>query len=275
MIRRLAQAEIVDYYTRVVSEDSRTETDIWRFEFERTKEIIARHLDRERPIILDLGGASGAYSFWLARLGYQVHLVDLVPKHVAEAGRKQERDGVRLASLQVADARMLPFPDAFADLVLLMGPLYHLTEREDRIQALREAVRVVKEGGRVVCAAISRFASMLEGFRSRLFDDPEFEAIVDQDLQDGRHRGVDGKDYFTIAFFHHPVELRRELEEGGLLCESLIGVEGPMAVLKQFNDWCDGRGRYHSLALKYARIVEEEETLLGASLHLLAVGLKP
>jgi SAM-dependent methyltransferase len=104
----------------------------------------------------------------LARCGYRVHLVDIVELHVeqAEAGAAAQPE----ASFTVArgDARRLEEPDESWDVVLLLGPLYHLTEREGRLQALREARRVLRPGRPVFGAAISRFASLLDGFRQAL-----------------------------------------------------------------------------------------------------------
>ena len=83
-------------------------------------------------------------------------------------------------SATLGDARKLAFPDRSADAVLLLGPLYHLTERADRLAALREARRVLRPGGVVFAAAISRFASLLDGLARDLLDDPDFRPIRDR-----------------------------------------------------------------------------------------------
>jgi ubiquinone/menaquinone biosynthesis C-methylase UbiE len=268
--------DIIDHYTRTGSEDNRLNIGIGRLEYERTKEIIARYLCPGRTVIMDVGGGTGAYAFWLAEEGHDVHLLDLVPRHLAMARQKANQRSMRLASMQVGDARALPFADACADLVLLMGPLYHLTEREERLRALRESARVVRRGGRVLCAAISRFASMLDGFCSHLFDDAAYESIVDKDLLDGQHRNIVGdREYFTTAFFHKPAELREEIEAAALTCEKLLGVEGPLGLINQLHNWFAERSRYYELAIKYTKVVEEEESLLGASFHLLGIAQKP
>ena len=72
--------------------------------------------------------------------------------------------------------------DASVDAVLLLGPLYHLTERADRVRALAEGRRVLRPGGVLAAAAISRYASAVDGlFRGHLRE-PGFEAIVERDL---------------------------------------------------------------------------------------------
>ena len=85
-----------------------------------------------------------------------MHLLDPVALHIEQA----EQTGA-LASVRQGGARDLPFDDATADVVLLTGPLYHLLERTDRVQALREGRRVLRPGDPLGVTAISRFASAL------------------------------------------------------------------------------------------------------------------
>jgi len=221
--------DIVKHYTEAFDEENRLDARIGPFEYERTVELIGRYLGREQLVVIDVGGGSGAYALWLAEQGHLVHFVDLVPRHVGMVVTKAREGSLTLGSAQLADARSLPFGDEFADLVLLMGPLYHLTDLHDRLQALRECSRVVKKGGYVLCTAISRFASMLAGFRFNRFDDPDFEAMVDRDLVDGQHRNpVYGSNHLGTAFFHTAKELRHEIESSGLACEKIVGIESPI-----------------------------------------------
>ena len=264
------QPDTIGFYS-TYDEAGRLFRGVSRFEYIRSKEIIARYLPDAPATIVDVGGAAGAYSFWLAGLGHQAHLIDLTPTHIETARAHAAEVDAGPASMQIGDACALPFPDDYADVALLMGPLYHLVEREARLAAIRECGRVLKPGGRIFCAAICRFASMLDGFVKRLFDDPVFKEIVDRDLREGQHRCPDGKPYFTAAYLHTPAELREEVTDAGLVCEKVLGVEGPWGILHGMNEWMDEEGRYYELALKYARAIEEEESLLGASCHLLAV----
>lgn len=80
--------------------------------------------------------------------------------------------------MAVGDARNLDFETDSMDAVLLLGPLYHLQERPDRIAALEESLRVLKPGGVLFCAAISRFASFLDGMKQGYLFNPEFARIV-------------------------------------------------------------------------------------------------
>ena len=267
--------EIIQHYTEAQDEENRLAGGIGRWEYERTIAAISRYLGGQQTVV-DVGSGTGVYSLWLAEQGHDVHVVDLVPHHVRMVREKASARSLSLGSATIGDAVSLSFPDAFADLVLLMGPLYHMTDQDHRLKALRESARILKPGGRVTCTAISRFASMLAGFRNDRFDFPEFEAVVDGALRDGQHRNpLRRTSHLGIAFFHRPSELRDEIERSGLVCERIVGIESPIAIIKQLEDWVDKKGRTYELAVKYAQMIEEEEELLGASFHLLGVGRRP
>jgi hypothetical protein len=153
--------------------------------------------------------------------------------------------------------------------------MYHLTERADRQRALAEAARVVRPGHPVFVAAISRFASLLDGLWDRYLDDPAFVEIMERDLQDGQHRNPENRPHwFTTAYFHHPDELGQEIREAGLLLDEVVAVEGPGWLVPDFEArWEDAAGR-RQLLEAIAR-VEREPSLMGISAHLLARARRP
>lgn len=204
-----------------------------------------------------------------------MHLVDAVPRLVAEARRRSATLPRPIASCEVGDARSLSFPTAAADIVLLLGPLYHLTTVEDRARAIAEAARVLKYGGLVFAAAISRYASALDALSRGLFEDARFADIVERDLREGQHRNTTERaDYFTTAYFHAPEEFRGEVAQAGLVVEGVYGLEGPAWILPDFAErWADARRRAD--IVRVARALESEPSVLGVSAHLLAVARKP
>jgi ubiquinone/menaquinone biosynthesis C-methylase UbiE len=262
--------EILEYYQHF-SEASRLAG--VSLEKIRTQELVSRFLEKQPMRILDVGGAAGVYSFWLSELGHEVHLVDASPRHIEQANEKVNTTGIKLASIRAGDARALPFEDEAFDLVLLLGPLYHLTEREDRMAAWREAKRVLRRNGVTAAAGISRYASMLDGFHSGLIDDPAYIPMMMRDLSDGQHRVPEGKPYFTTAFFHLPDELEAEAAEAGFEVIGTYAVEG-------FGAWLPGLGEkladpeYRDLLLATLRTVERDRSILGVSPHLITVGQK-
>jgi SAM-dependent methyltransferase len=265
---------IADYYHRA-PEEHRLEQGPFLLEEARTRELIERHARRPPATVLDVGGAAGAYAIWLADAGYVVHLVDPVPRLVAEAERRSVARRRPLASCRVGEARSLDFPAQSADMLLLLGPLYHLTEAADRARALSEARRVLKPGGQLFAAGISRWASALDGLARDLFQDPRFAAIVERDLREGQHRNpTERLDYFTTAYFHRPDELRAEVLGAGLILDGLYGVEGPGWLLPDVTARLADPRRRADL-LQVARLLESEPSVLGFSAHLLVVARMP
>jgi ubiquinone/menaquinone biosynthesis C-methylase UbiE len=265
--------EILTYYERF-AEESRLSAGPSRLEFERTKDILGRVLPDPPARILDVGGAAGVYSAWLAEQGYEVHLVDASARLVNHARQVSAKLTTPMASLSVADARSLPQSDGFADAVLLMGPLYHLTTASDREAALREARRVLAASGLLVVAAISRYASTLDGLSRTLDVDPAFVRMRDRDLRDGQHRNeADRLDYFTTSYFHRPEDLQRELESARFDGVRVLGVEGPGWMVADFESrWANPERRDDLMAI--ARALEAEPAVLGVSAHLLGIGRK-
>ena len=159
---------------------------VFQLEKIRSQEIILRYL-KPAMIIADIGGATGAYSFWLHDMGHKVHLLDAAEFHIEAATKTSIIENKPLASISLGDARRLPYDDEQFDLVLLFGPLYHLQEKEDRVKSIAEAKRVLKKDGVLLTATITRYASLFDGFWQGFIDDPAFENIVNQDLEDGNH----------------------------------------------------------------------------------------
>ncbi len=265
--------EVQAYYAEY-PEESRLRVGVGRLEFERTKEILLRVLPGPPACIIDVGGAAGAYSFWLADLGYSVHLIDASARLVSEARSRNAAAAAPIVSLSVGDARRLPQADGSAGAVLVMGPLYHLPSAADRDAALREAYRVLARGGVVVVSAISRYASALDGMARKLSFDPRFARIRDHDLADGQHRNDTGDlSYFTTAYFHRPEDLRSELEVAGFQGVRLLGVEGPGWFWEDFDRrWEDAVLRKDLLDV--ARALESESSVMGVSAHLLGIGYR-
>jgi len=238
-------------------------------EFLRTQILLRRYLPAPPAQVLDVGGGSGVYASWLAGLGYQVHLVDPVPLHREQAAR--------LGGFTVAagDARDLGQDDASADAVLLLGPLYHLTSRADRLRALAEACRVARPGGIVVAAAISRYASLLDGYLVGYVDRPGFASLMREDLRTGQHRNHDGEPgLFTTAYFHDRDGLAAEVTDAGLRLIAVLPVEGPLHWAPGIRDRLAQPGQ-RQLILDCLAALEQDPAMAGATSHLLAIGTRP
>ena len=264
---------IMGFYQRT-PEETRLQFGPGPLEEARTRELIERHLAKPPAEVVDVGGGAGVYAFWLAERGYQVQLVDASPRLIEEARRRNATSAHRLVACSVGDARNIPAEDESASAVLMLGPLYHLVEAEDRMIALREAERVLSRGGVLFAAAISRWGSALDGLARELFTDKRFASIVERDIREGQHRNeTERPDFFTTAYFHRPDELSDEVWRAGLAVENLYGVEGPAWLLPDFGERWENPER-REIIMNVARMLEREPYVAGVSAHLLVVGRK-
>lgn len=264
----MVEPEILSYYQRNDERD-RLASGRQRLEFMRMRDLLERFLPAPPATVLDVGGAAGRYAIPLAADGYEVHLIDPVPLLVSQAVDAARAAGVSLAA-EVGDARSLPVADESADAVLLLGPLYHLTHRDDRLTALSEARRAARPGGVVVAVGLSRFYPLFENLgpdaMPGLFDDPA------RFVADGQYRNPDGDvTGFTTSYFHRPEDLAAEVAGAGLHLERITGGNGiaKLALPDLAGRLDDDAQRERITGL--LRLLESEPSILGLSQNLVAI----
>lgn len=261
------------FYNSTQMETDRLGQHVFQLEKERSQEIIFRYL-KPSMSIADIGGATGAYSFWLHDLGHKVHLLDAAEFHVETATKTSITENKPLASISLGDARQLPYDDEQFDLVLLFGPLYHLQEKNDRVKCITEAKRVLKKNGVLLAATISRHASLFDGFWQGFIDDPAFENILKQDLEDGNHfNPVNHPMYFTDAHFHTQKEIEEEFMVAKFSEFNTIAIEGFGWLVPGFmKRWNEKESR--DKMLQYIRRTEKEPIMIGISAHVMIIAVK-
>lgn len=264
--------EIEKCYSKA-AERERLLSGMFQVEKERTLRILKRFMPTPPAVVVDVGGAAGAYSFPLASLGYEVHLIDPVPLHIQQAKEENGKpNSPKLASCSIGDARSIEKPDACADVVLFLGPLYHLVTKEDRLRALREAHRILRPGGLLFAAVITRFSSLLDGIYRGFLHDPQYVPLVEKDLKTGQHRN-EGTPYFTTAYLHHPNEVSIEVEASGLKPISLIAIEGPVWHDESVENLKKDPVAWEAL-LRFLEMIESDQSVIGTSCHIMSVSRK-
>ena len=241
-------------------------------ELARTKELIDRVLPPTPATIADIGGGPGRYTRWLAERGYTVIHRDVVPLHVEQTRAIAPHT---LVDSALGDARHLDdIADRSVDVALLLGPLYHLTKRPDRVDALREARRITRPGGVVLVAAISRWAMRLDGILNRQIHRafPEALTVVDDVERDGWVRPL--IDYSFTGYSHTPALLRREVKGAGLALESLVSIEGAAQLLSDLEARAEDPAEWQ-VVLDTVRATEAVPELLGVGAHLLVTARRP
>lgn len=258
------EPEIQEYYEQGGERDRLTKSGRGRLEFARMQDLLRRTLPGDGLDVLDVGGATGIHSEWLASDGHRVTLIDPVESQVAVAA---ELPGV---TARVGDVRDLPCDDDSFDAVLLMGPLYHLTEPDDRVRALREARRAAREGGVLAAVTIDRAAGWADWLHMRfngitpIESDESLRALKEGDI------GYFDQGLFTTAYLHHPGEIAAEFAGAGMPEVRQYAVQGPAGLISELDDILDHDelGPHYLAAM---REIECEPSLLGASGHLLTV----
>ncbi|MFC4139389.1 MULTISPECIES: bifunctional 2-polyprenyl-6-hydroxyphenol methylase/3-demethylubiquinol 3-O-methyltransferase UbiG [unclassified Microbacterium] len=255
-------ARIQTYYGDTFDESVRLTTRSAQgpLEFRRTQELIRTHVPVGR--VLDIGGGSGVHAVALQRDGYEVELVEPVPRHVESAVAL----GVKA---RIGDARELPFEADSFDAALMLGPLYHLATLEDRLAAISEATRVVRPGGMVLAAGLSRYVAFGAASLGRDIPSPipgEWAALIAD--------GTPGSGMqFPAGHFHTAEELQSEVEAAGLEVLEVVGVEGPAGLFLEMARDLDQD--VQDAAMLIACAASAERGIRDQSAHLLAIARVP
>lgn len=271
-------ADVLAGYNAGIEKD-RLRTGLGLIEFARTKEILRERLPPPPAIIYDIGGGYGEYSYYLASLGYEVYLYDLAEKNIELAHELERENGITLNAAEVADARSILRPDSSADAILLLGPLYHITEYNERRLALMECMRLLKPGGLLFAAAITRYATTLWAATTynanALLDDPEFVEMLEREIKTGDHIRNPNSRYRGIgrSYFHLPTELKAEIEASGFRKTEVFGVLGACWLIPGLDRLWKNEIKRENI-MRIVRMCEKEESIMGLSTHLLSVSRK-
>ena len=267
-----------EHVERLYDKDTQYEwdrLDRHRTELAVTLRALREHLPPPPARVLDCGGGPGRFSIELARMGYEVALFDLSTGNLRMARENANEAGVTIAGYEHGTAIDLSrFSDERFDAVLLMGPLYHLLEEEPRRQALTEARRVLRPGGLLFAAFITRYAPIRYTAAHDMATWPaekpdELESILERGLQ--LPRGEPGSTF--VAYFCRPEEVAPLLRDVGFEMVSLLGVEGLVSMIEEQVNELSGAPWEQWVAINYQAAADP--SIHGCVEHLLAVAVKP
>ncbi|CAM4406937.1 methyltransferase domain-containing protein [Paenibacillus phoenicis] len=250
-----------------------TEYDEWerlvrhRIEYDITRRYFDEYITGERLRVLDIGGGPGRYSIYLAEQGHEVTLLDLSKRHLEVARTKAEERGVTLKDYIHGNALDLSGIQGDFDVILLMGPLYHLVEEKDRKKAVEEALDRLKPNGLLVATFISNYAPLQDYLSQlRLFDS------VDQLLGYLDHGVNQVSQGFTTAYFSGYHEAKNLMAGFGLTELIFAGVENILGSKEVEINQLDESEYQKWLEIGYR--LSQDEFLIGTSQHFLYIGCK-
>lgn len=254
---------LIDFYTSY-DEDSRLALRHGSVEFLTTMRYIEKYL-RPESRVLEIGAGTGRYSHALARKGYSVDAVELVP-HNIDVFRKNTLPGEHVAVTEGNALDLSSFADDQYDITLLLGPLYHLYNEADKRQALREAIRVTKPGGIVFAAYVISDGSLLdEGFMHGKIDVAAY-------LQDGL---LDAETFAAHSQPEDLFELVRKEDIDALMAAfpvrrlHYVATDGLSLLIREAIDKMDPE--VFALYLKHHFVICERPDVVGLSSHVVDV----
>lgn len=214
------------------------------------------------PTILEVGAGTGRYSVALAKQGFRVTAVELVA-HNVELLRAKLDGSEPITALQGNALDLSALPDAAFDLTMLLGPMYHLYTREEKLQALREAVRVTKPGGRILVAYCMNDPTVVQ----YVFGLNHLHEVMELNmLTEDWHCISEPKDIFEMVRTEDIAALDAELPVERL---KLVATDGATNYKREFIDALDEDT--FAKWMDYHFTVCERQDLIGASHHTLDI----
>ena len=251
-----------EYYNRY-NEDGRLLSRHGQVEYLTTMRYISACLsDFSQPRILEVGAGTGRYSVALAKQGRHVTAVELVAGNLERL--KAKLDGSEpLTALQGNALDLSIFPDVSFDLTMLLGPMYHLYSREDKLQALAEAVRVTKSGGYILAAYCMNEATVIQ----YVFGANHLREVRDRDmLTPDWHCKSEPKEIFDLIRTEEIAALDAEFPVERI---NLVAADGAALYMRELIDAMDDET--FAQWLEYHFAVCERQDLIGASHHTLDI----
>lgn len=261
--------EVVNYYENYREEDRITTNNARRIEFLTTIHKLDELLKGSLSI-LDCAAGTGAYAFYLADKGHKVTATDITPRHIKMI-EEFLKDKAYSMDIKVLDATdMGCFEDECFDVVLNMGPFYHLTDDVSRIKCLRESIRVLKKGGYLITAYIPR---LYLNQMIVMSDDKYLDAeLLNQIRETGVLLHDDPKCFWTDTYYSTYDEMQKLYEDNGIECIDHFAQDGLAPLFHNTVDqWTDEQ---FGTWLEYHLSVCSEKSIIDMSNHVIIVGRK-
>ena len=260
---------IVDNYENYKEEERLTTNNARRIEFLTTVRVMDEIFKKESKI-LDCAAGTGIYAFYLADQGHQVTATDITPRHIEIINKEKQNKGYEMRTAVLDATDMSLFEDESFDVVLNMGPFYHLITEEQRKRCLSESLRALRKGGLLLTAYIPRF--YVCQYVSMSNSDYLDAALLEQLINTGVLRHDDEKCFWTDTYYATKQEMEALYIQNNVEIIDHFAQDG---LAPSFSDTVDKWDEQHfKVWCDYHYSVCREESILGASNHVIIVGKK-
>ncbi|MBI5053196.1 MAG: class I SAM-dependent methyltransferase [Chloroflexi bacterium] len=264
---------LVERYYDFSTSNEWSRLDRHRTEFALTLRALKDFLPHAPANILDCGGGPGRYAIELTKQGYAVTLFDLSAINLSFARTQAYSAGVAVSAYEHGTATDLSrFADESFEIVLLLGPLYHLFALEERLKCLQEAHRVLKKGGVLFASFVTQYAA-LRYFAKEV---PEWILQYPKEIEAFWKTGVfppvrnDGTEF--LAYFCPPAEVKPLIESANFKVQTVLACEGVVSMIDEKLNALEGELWEAWVDLNYR--LAPDPSLHGACEHLLCVAHK-
>ena len=246
------------YYNEYDEENRLVRNRVGQVEYLTTRKYIDEYLTSKDIKILEVGAGTGRYSVTLAKEGYEVTAVELV-EHNLEI-LKAKLDGTeRITPLQGNALDLTAFDDNIFDLTLVLGPMYHLYTKEEKVTALKEAVRVTKQGGHIFVAYCMNEATVIQ----YVFGCNQLHSLIESNMITDDWRCVsEPKDLFEMVRLEEIDSINEEVKAKRV---TIIATDGASRYIRDYLESVDDEMFEQWLSYHYATC--ERLDLIGATNH--------
>lgn len=261
--------EVVKYYENYREEDRLATNNARKIELFTTTRILDTLIENNSAI-LDCAAGTGIYAFYFADKGHRVTATDITPRHVEYMRKKLEEKSYDMRTEILDAVDMSCFLDESFDVVLNMGPMYHITDEKRRLQCLAESLRVLKKGGILVTAYIPKLYinQLLAASDTRYLD----QGLLRQIKDSGVLKHDDPNCFWTDTYYSSYEEMEKLYETYGVETIIHFAQDGLLPMLqKQVDQWNEEQ---FNIWVNYHLSVCTEKSIIGMSNHVVIAGRK-
>jgi 2-polyprenyl-3-methyl-5-hydroxy-6-metoxy-1,4-benzoquinol methylase len=260
--------EVINYYSKYREENRFACDNSRRIEFLTTVKHFDKLISRKSKI-LDCAAGSGAYTFYLSGKGHEVVATDLTPRHIEFIEKEKQKKGANIETAVIDASDLSCFDDAVFDVVLNMGPFYHIIDEEKRKKCLQESIRVLKPGGLLVISYIPRlFVNQMIALSDEYYN----AKVLSNILETGVLKANDPACFWTDSYYSSYNEMHNIFVENNFEIVTHFAQDGILPLFRnKIKTWSD---EHYDKWVDYFYSISEEASCIDMSNHVVIIGRK-